>query len=84
MQRGTVIPDSKELVWGGEYDDEPDADGKVVHGFENACGDSATVCGMFLVDGLAAKESRKPIDCDVCISALESRGNFIKRKGKWY
>lgn len=72
-----------ELAERGEYDEEF-LDGKV-HAAEMSCGDPSTVCGIYMVDGIAkTKDTRKPIDCSACLSALESRGVFKKRNGKWY
>lgn len=56
----------------------------VVHGAETQCGDGATVCGIYFVDGAVSKPTRKPIECQACINVLNSRGNFKHRGGKWY
>jgi len=67
----------------GEY--EIDAVGDCVHGTETQCGDAATVCGIYFVDGVEEyKNTNKPISCTACVNALENRGVFSKRNNNWY
>lgn len=74
---GIII--TKVAEYGSEYDLEEVGD--CVHGTEQA----SIVCGIFLEDGIAEyRYVNKAISCSACIGTIESRGKFVKRKGKWY
>jgi hypothetical protein len=66
----------------GEYDRN---DMVGVHGTSMYCGDPATLCGLYFIDGIDEfEEVKSAISCLSCISVLEGRVDYKKRNGKWY